>query len=540
MNGPAPAERLIALFRQNDQDGSGKIRRDKLIRVMADVSKDLAPPITEEELRKALASKWKVEDSINYADFVHWLREAAESVQSRPELEHSGRHLVIHLDINKTVIMSDHLAGKTEESVVNEVLANTSWGIDVAGTWELMVTAPCVFRPAERHEGQELASYAEWLEKVMPGRESRKKRTKLMTMFTEEGQPGSKLAIHKDKMLAALRKPDGTYVQLIPPFFEMLASLKKNRRSFSLCFRTFGEDLPQVSTELNAFCEGKHPLFPGVYMDGSDGDPDYRWHPADATRSGTFHRDDSQDSLVLGTLDQPGEGKHRDAKDKSLRFYDAIPGVSRIITGRTAVREFFWDLLAKPGTYGFRDFFPYWKHMHNTSAGGKMFFFTPSRSTNRHELFFDDNIRYNDAHIVQPINVLQPNRKLWATALLRRHLCRVDPLQAIYDPMYFVKELAKLEEGYERHFVLCAKMVRIMKLFLILTRTWVQASKAAKLVRSKTRDVWYDCWAGLRIGDRGISTASTAEEDHDEDDTHMSHVHSLATQITDAQVTPCG
>lgn len=511
----SPADRLIEIFRQDDADGSGKIRRDKLIRVMADVTCDIAPPITEEELQRALSSKWKVEDSISYAEFVHWLREAAEAVQSRPELGHSGRHLVIHLDINKTVIMSDHLAGKTEESVVNEVLANTSWGIDVDGKWVLSVVEPIVFRPSEKRDGQELLSYAEWLEKIMPGRDLRKKRTKMMSVFTDEGQPGNVFYEHRCKMLSALRKPDGTYVQLIPPFFEMLVSLKRNRRSFSLCFRTFGEDLPQVANELNQFCEGRHPLFPGIYMDGSDGDPDYRWHPSDQTRSGTFHRDDSQDSLVLGTLDQAGEGKHRDVKDRSLGWYDTVPGVSRIICGRTAVREFLWDLLAKPGTSGFRDYFPYWKHMHNTSAGGKMFFFTPSRSTNRHEIFFDDNIRYNDAHIVQPINVLQPNRKLWATALLRRHLCRVDPLQAIYDPQYFVKELARLEQGYERHFVLCARMVRIMKLFLLLSRTWVEADQTAMVVRSRVRNTWYDCWAGFRIGDRGVSVASL-EEDKDD------------------------
>lgn len=43
---------------------------------------------------------------------------------------------------------------------------------------------------------------------------------------------------------------------LIPGFFKLLVFLKKTKRDFSLVFRTFGEDLPDIIWEFNKFCSG--------------------------------------------------------------------------------------------------------------------------------------------------------------------------------------------------------------------------------------------------------------------------------------------
>jgi hypothetical protein len=56
----------------------------------------------------------------------------------------------------------------------------------------------------------------------------------------------------------------GKSVFIIPAFFELLLHLKATHRSFSLVFRTFGKELNEVVTEFNAFCEGRHPLYPQV------------------------------------------------------------------------------------------------------------------------------------------------------------------------------------------------------------------------------------------------------------------------------------
>lgn len=524
-------EKLIELFKQNDKRGKGTISKEKLVRVMQAISIGSSRQLTENDFQAVLASKWKNDKRICYAEFVHWLAQA--SIANEPKNEDvPQRHLVLHFDINKTCIMSDRLAGKGEESVVNEILANTSWGLCEDDGWKLITEEPSFLRPPNPAGPNEpkLVSYAEYAESVHPGRDKRKHRTKLTTSFTKEGQPGAALAWYTRELVDKLRNPDGTFRLLIPSFFHLLVSLKKAKRSFALCFRTFGEDLADVAEELNSFCEGRHPLFPGHRMDGSDGDPDFRLNLNDPRTFGTFHRTSECDSLVLGTLEQPGEGKHRDAKDRSLRFYDSFAGIRETLSGGDACRDYLWELLRVPGTAGFRDHFQFWKHCHNTSDGGKLFYYKPSRKTNQHEVFFDDNIRYEDAHIIQPVNLLNPAKRTWVISLLQRHLCKVEPLQVIHDKEYFIKELARLEDGYERHLLLLERIRRILfdlaKVHRDLKHSWMAR-------RSRGRLSWYDCWSGFRREDCDFS--HTVDDDCEGDDEiYVDATHYRADELSKA------
>ena len=78
---------------------------------------------------------------------------------------------------------------------------------------------------------------------------------------------------HERKMNAALFG-DGFY-HLIPSFYRTLMYLKKQKREFSLIFRTFGNDKENFVYEFNRFCSGEHPAFNGrnntplVKFDGS-------------------------------------------------------------------------------------------------------------------------------------------------------------------------------------------------------------------------------------------------------------------------------
>merc|ERR1719158_1696578 len=108
----------------------------------------------------------------------------------------------------------------------------------------------------------------------------------------------------------------------MPSFYELLVQLKQRGQPFSVVFRTFGEDLEAVVADLNAFCEGKNPCFPDVKMDGSDGDPDYRIKLDKPSQWGTWHYDEVGClSLIMGTIEQAGEGKYKKEKDRSLDFY---------------------------------------------------------------------------------------------------------------------------------------------------------------------------------------------------------------------------
>lgn len=86
---------------------------------------------------------------------------------------------------------------------------------------------------------------------------------------------------------------EGKY-HIIPSFFRMLIYLKKQKREFSVCFRTFGIDLEKIVWEFNQFCEGKHPCFSGrngtpmIRFDGVKGTKDLRIK--NDNQKGVFYR----------------------------------------------------------------------------------------------------------------------------------------------------------------------------------------------------------------------------------------------------------
>eukprot|EP00405_Crypthecodinium_cohnii_P011723 CAMPEP_0206427692 /NCGR_PEP_ID=MMETSP0324_2-20121206/5194_1 /ASSEMBLY_ACC=CAM_ASM_000836 /TAXON_ID=2866 /ORGANISM="Crypthecodinium cohnii, Strain Seligo" /LENGTH=558 /DNA_ID=CAMNT_0053893025 /DNA_START=217 /DNA_END=1893 /DNA_ORIENTATION=+ len=433
-------------------------------------------------------------------------RESRELLNGAPAARSWG-HLVLHFDVNKTVVMRDSISKKSVDDIVNEVLADAAWGLEVDGQWALTALVPSVTRPPSKG-GSQLISYAEYLERHVPDKKSRSKQ---QSCFTMEGQPGYAFSDHAKRLRAGLRTADGTDVRVINAFFELLVFLKRQKRSFCIVFRTFGEDLGEVAEEVNKFCEGRHPAFPDARFDGSDGEPDYRIPKEDYTRMGTFHRDDEALSLVMGTWEQPGEGKYKDVENRSASFYKDWPN-AKVISGHAEVADYVEEMTSKPGSIGLRDYFQFWKRHGRTSKGGKVLFVDKRMSSKTHSVFFDDNIRFNDAFIVQPLCRVELNRQLMTLPLLQTHLCRAEPLESIPDPLYFVKQLRRLEDNFERsrraqqrlrHF---AKRIRLQQ---------TAVSQLLKDYRVKGSQEC-DAWEALRHDENELSMAHVKTLDADE------------------------
>lgn len=424
---------------------------------------------------------------------------AGDDLQAR--LAAGTRHLVLHMDINKTVLMCDSAGGKDATQVVHEVIASTSWGVEVDGQWLLLEgSAPGVLRPEGDGSGDVL-SYAEFIERKLPGRDNSKARKELVGVVCEDEQPGVLLRGHAERLRAGLKMPDGTDVGLLPAFFELLLALKAAGRSFALCFRSFGEDMDVVAEELNMFCEGRHPLFPGAVFDGRDGQPDYRISLSSPRQCGTFFRDDSGIKLVMGTIDQPGEGRFKHIPP-SIDFYDSYSGVDVRSGSEAEIGEFVRGLTSASGTFALRDHFLHWKNKKQSSTAGKVFFFDASASTSTHDMFFDDNIRYSETHIVHPVEVNNPENQHWASSLLLTHLCRAEALEAISDRLYFVKEVVQREQHFERKLQARQKLARCM-LKVKALRCFMTFSLDSERVEET-----YDPWRGLRKDDSQISVTT--------------------------------
>ena len=128
----------------------------------------------------------------------------------------------------------------------------------------------------------------------------------------EENEDGVKKLTEDQKLLLTMFG-EGKY-HLIPSFFRTLIFLKKQKREFSVVFRTFEEDLANVKWEFDQFASGLHPCYSGrngtphVKFDGSKGTKNFRFR--DLTQSCSYYRfshELSDAKLVMGTNDRLGD-----------------------------------------------------------------------------------------------------------------------------------------------------------------------------------------------------------------------------------------
>jgi hypothetical protein len=238
-------------------------------------------------------------------------------------------HLTVHLDINKTVVMSDEVQGKTLNDVVNDMLCESCWGrvhklndddADVVkaaaashelnvlpdgSVWipdaTLPVTSLHAIATAAATNGATIVNYADFVRSVLTyGPEGaptipavKKRRKDFLLSFTDANRSGAPWRPLVDHITAALRSDttggdggggsgsSGSAQKprlLVPAFYRMVDTLVAAQRNpasdftFSLMFRTFGTDLDDVRDEFNAFCVARK--YDGSSSSGSSGSSD--------------------------------------------------------------------------------------------------------------------------------------------------------------------------------------------------------------------------------------------------------------------------
>jgi hypothetical protein len=237
-----------------------------------------------------------------------------------------------------------------------------------------------------------------------------------------------------------------------------------------------------------------------MVFDGSDGETDYRVNPGDVSRCGTFYRDNTSTSIVWGTWWQPEK-----EPVPSLACYDSMEGIDIVSGSLIEIGKHIRKRTRQAGTFAIRDYFLYWKGQDMTASGGKPLFFKFSKHAQTHEVFFDDNIRFSDAHIVHPVDMTRGDRKTWAAPLLQTHLARAEPLEAIGDKNYFVKVLDRLECAYTRKLVVREKFFRAVQTIVRKSKDELMKREmsAMRRVSQNMRDPWQEfkntyCEASLR------------------------------------------
>lgn len=479
----AKAERVVKkVARVFAACGKSNILRSELTAILRRLDSDIFSDTNVGRLIEGFREDDK--SVVHVAPFFSWLCRGSGAAKG----PWTSRHLVLHFDVNKTIVMMDSATGKSMSDIANHVIASSSWGqatkvnsatdglVDATNaSWCCRVTEPMVDRPSE-----DLVSYAEHIETGLPGSENKRARETLLHRFTQPGEPGECMRPHFEAFLAALRLPKGVVgseaaknaglhaneVFIIPAFFELLLHLKRCAVPFCLVFRTFGNDLEGVATEFNAFCEGKHPMYPEAVFDGRDGGADYRISFGDPSGFGTFFRasiSGEEDALVYGTLQQPSRAEGLDFYRDNTRF----PDVQVVSGGIITIHKHLRTRTSNPGTLALRDYFPFWRRLGmgedpKKLNGGKLMVLDACTSASSHCIFFDDNIGFAAPRIVDVRLSWLSKKVLSVDYLFPCHLVKAEPLESVMDPCYFIRHVERMVDAYERRIAVHLRMRRLL------------------------------------------------------------------------------
>ncbi|OXB66246.1 hypothetical protein ASZ78_000671 [Callipepla squamata] len=322
------------------------------------------------------------------------------------------RRLVLHVDLNNTVVAADAVSGQGPREALNSFLSTATWGRERAdGEWQWMSDRPSLRAPC-------------------PGAVSYYCRYGRDQAFTESG-PGQCFSSLHARHLRLLEWPGEPHEELsvrdghgkhyhfiLPSFFRLLEALHWDGRDFTIVFRTFGTDLPHTLLALSSALAGQHPQFPAL-------------------------RD-----LALPVVLTPGQIRC------SKREVVLKRGAERLTT-REDGRKLYDYFSSLEGIGGFQDHFDWWARNQFSSQGGKPLWIDP-HDPSIHHIFIDDNIRLDDADTIVHPQVFSergsssprcaPTSELYDICLVQ-----TDLLEAIANEDYFLHCVRRCEENYDSY-----------------------------------------------------------------------------------------
>lgn len=398
------------------------------------------------------------------------------------------RRVVLHFDLNRTILMSDAAGGRSMENTVNYLLSECTWGYvnpSRPSEW-ICVSKACTINPPElKSNKNHLITYKQFVDDAHPyqsigslansdvdqiqatNRIVKKQRTALQSAFTSgKDAPGSPVHDSFIKVMQNLYFPIGKQREtaqelaatmpasclqeawsagryyLLPSFLHFLSFLTspqvhEKKLDVKLVFRTFGNDLVDVANELELLVDGHHPMgFPAL--------PErfrLKLEPK-AQCVGTFYRDGfdaAGTALAVGTLVKVPFPTtfNEESEDVPLHFYAALKNSEvKVVRGFQSIQQTIEGMLQNASTVALRDYWEWWSAHAEDHRYGKLLLIDDKQKDDI-VVFFDDHIESHDAHIVDvrdvesgvPIDFVKSRGKF---------LERVEPFAAITDTNYFV------------------------------------------------------------------------------------------------------
>ncbi|XP_052802901.1 uncharacterized protein LOC128233064 [Mya arenaria] len=349
-----------------------------------------------------------------------------------------NRKLILHFDVNKTIVPVDSATGETVEAALNVYLSGLAQGKDREGEWHskhVLAVAP---------DEQDDVSFYKFQEKrLLPhiNRDRKTFRYNLMS-FTDKPQ-GSRYKPHLKELLNVL-KWDFPYEEtvhkdltvpgneawrfhfILPAFYKLLRYLVDQHKDFTVIFRTYGSDANSVLKSLRHAISNKLPFCHNLEEMSEDiSDTVY-----------VLRRSNFEPSVF---------SVHTCAGDSE----------SERVRVKTDEEMYMW-MSNMNGINAIRDNVQDWLDHSFDSRFGKPLWVDSSDERNHH-VFFDDNIRPGNLDSIANIRLRHSAGEDFQTVdrteehkLVNANIVPVTFTEAILDEDYFVKKLRLCEENYAK------------------------------------------------------------------------------------------
>ncbi len=330
-------------------------------------------------------------------------------------------HLILHFDINGTLIIHDNAGGKTKSTLINGILMQSLFGfikddrwkqedlslLERAQSFEIVSKIPSVEPPVDskplidchsfmekyllpfKHEMQNIPME----QRLKQNHETKQLRKEFISHFVDKNHLGYAFASFKEKLYNTVKD-----VNILPSFFRCILQLLEDDQTFSIVFRSFGDlhDFELVCEEFNLFCDGKHPQFSNLSEKQIQQLCSFKLDPHHRTtlnESIGFFFQNSMDQihLIVGSLQRP---KTMDthislAVEEHMKSMENV----KLVSGYHSIHEFLMKQMTKPyQSFCFRDYYYYWNANNEKGHFGKQMF-VDLKDQQNFQLFFDDNIK---------------------------------------------------------------------------------------------------------------------------------------------------
>mmetsp|Transcript_12408 Transcript_12408/g.24118 ORF Transcript_12408/g.24118 Transcript_12408/m.24118 type:complete len:1201 (+) Transcript_12408:28-3630(+) len=379
--------------------------------------------------------------------------------------------LLLHFDVNKTVLFSDAANLKTIEDGIREGISEMFWGTleedGNVGKWVWTKTQPAC-DPPNQFTGRKLLNYAQYCKLAVKNKtlskaaikswelvdddETQVKMRQLLKSSLTRLQLPSEV-LHTEAAEAAGLK--GTTLVMLPALFTLVALLQCVGREFGVLFRSFGEDHKKIEKEWNAFCEMKHPIFSHLLegigpLDGTvPGLPDRR-----IMQIHTMYRDASGPLLILDSFTNGPAGLQSWdmwAKQKPKAKEDSRGGRNFVraelqadcVDGMKNIAAWMRSHTLAQRTAAIKDDWAWWFWNGQRADAGKLLaVMRPNQSQGGiKQLFFDDNVEHDDARIVDCRT--ETDDVVPLKEAQKELLVKVNPVDVLNDGDLFLKMLQR-------------------------------------------------------------------------------------------------